>query len=452
MTLARFRLFVSSPHGEFASERRVIDEHVRSHPLLRRYCEVFLFERQPVAERSRDALDLSEVEKCDVYVGLFGQTYGRVVDGKSPTEEEFDRATTVGKKRLLFVKECDEESRDPRMRHLIRNADGDVVRAGFRDSDSLRTALSEVLVEFLSDEGVLRPRRLDEEVCTGTDLEDLERASVRKFLRHAKKATREHLGSDAETATVVRHLGLFDSGRLTNAGILLFGASPDRFFPSSGIKCVHFHGTRGVPHILSNSVIEGSIMNIIEKATEFVMSRLDLRIGGRSRSGRAFHSDEIPTEVVLEAIVNAVAHRDYASQARTQVMLFRDRVEIYNPGRLLAPLTESNLRQVHSSVVRNWGIVRALRQTRYMEEAGTGIRRMIAGCRNERLPEPKFDLTSGFRIILSRRRIEDSRHVQDRYENFPDEGREWQEKMGQALGVLRRSATGPGARRVLDSE
>ena len=450
--MSEFRLFVSSPQEEFAAERKAIDEHVENDPLLRRYCEVFLFENQPAVDRPPDAVYLSEVEKCDVYVGLFGQTYGSVVDGVSPTEREFDHATKLGKKRLIFVKEGDEESRDPRMTDLIRRAEGDVVWAKFRGSASLCAALSEAMVEFLSDEGRLRSRRLDEEVCVGAGLGDLERASVRKFLQQAKKTTREHLGSDAETATVVRHLGLFDSGQLTNAGILLFGVSPDRFFPSSGIKCVHFHGTRGVPHILSNSVIEGSIMNIIEKATEFVMSRLDLRIGGRSRSGRAFHSDEIPTEVVLEAIVNAVAHRDYASQARTQVMLFRDRVEIYNPGRLLAPLTESNLRQVHSSVVRNWGIVRALRQTRYMEEAGTGIRRMIAGCRNERLPEPKFDLTSGFRIILSRRRIEDSRHVQDRYENFPDEGREWQEKMGQALGVLRRWPNGPGARRVLDSE
>ena len=442
MALARFRLFVSSPEVEFATERKAIDEQVRSHPLLRRYCEVVLFEKQPVAELSRDAVDLSEVEQCDVYIGLFGQTYGRVVDGKSPTEEEFDRATGAGKKRLLFVKECDEESRDPRVGDFLHRVSGDVVRAEFRDPASLRAALYEALVEFLSEEGILRSGRLDENVCVGADPEDLERASVRKFLWHAKAATRAHLGSDAETAAVVRHLGLFDRGRLTNAAILLFGASPDRFLPSSGIKCVHFHGTRGGPPILSNTNIEGSIMNLIEKAMEFVMSRLDLRIGRRSGSGRAFHSYEIPKEVVLEAIVNAVAHRDYASAARAQVMLFRDRVEIYNPGRLLPPLTLSNLRKTHSSVVRNQGIVSALRQTRYMEEAGTGIKRMIEGCREESLPEPKFELTSGFVVTLSRRRIEDLRHVGKDYEHIEEKGRRWQEQMGQAFGRTRRPGNG----------
>ena len=440
--MAEFRLFVSSPQAEFATERKAIDEHVRNDPLLRRYCEVFLFEKQPASDRPPDAVYLSEVEKCEVYVGLFGQTYGRVVEGKSPTEEEFDRATAVGKKRLIFVKECDEESRDPRMTDLIRRAEGDVVRAKFTDPASLCAALSEAMVAFLSDEGKLRSRSLDEEVCVGAGLEDLERASVRKFLWHAKKATREHLGSDAETAAVVRHLGLLDSGRPTNAAILLFGASPDRFLPTPGIKCVHFHGTREEPPILANTAIEGSIMNMIEMATEFVMSRLDLRIGRRSGSGRAFHSFEIPTEVVLEAIVNAVAHRDYASQARAQVMLFRDRVEIYNPGRLLPPLTLSNLRETHSSVVRNRGLVRALRQTRYMEEAGTGIRRMIEGCREESLPEPKFELTSGFVVTLSRRRIEDLRHVGKDYEHIEEKGRRWQEQMGQAFGRTRRPGNG----------
>lgn len=451
--MAKFRLFVSSPQKEFATERAAIVEHVRNDPWLQRCCEeVFIFENQPAADRRPDAVYLSEVEKCDVYVGLFGQTYGSAVDGVSPTEKEFDHATKFKKKRLIFVKAGESASREPGMEALIRRAEEDVVRKEFRDPASLCAELSKAMVEFISDEGVLRVGRLDEGVCVGADLEDLERASVEKFLWHAKRVTREHLGSDAETLTIVRHLGLLDAGRLTNAAILLFGASPARFLPSSGIKCIHFHGTRQMPPILANTVFDGSIMDLIEKATEFVMNRLDLRIGRRSGSGRAPQSYEIPTEVVLEAIVNAVAHRDYTSEASTQVMLFRDRVEIYNPGGLLKPLTLSSLRETHPSVPRNRGIVRTLRQTRYMEEVGTGIRRMIEGCRNERLPEPKFELTSGFVVTLSRRRIEDSRKVRDRYENLPDRGREWEDRMGQALGVLPKSPGGPVAGRSLEPE
>ena len=440
--MADFRLFVSSPQEEFPEERKAIYEHLRSDPLLRRYCEVFLFENLPATDRRPDDVYLSEVEKCDVYVGLFGQTYGSVVDGVSPTEREFDHATKLGKKRLIFVKVGESASGHPRMEALIRRAEQEVVRAEFRDPESLCAALSEAMVGFLRGEGWLRSGRLDEGVCPGAGLADLERASVEKFLWQAKKATREHLGPDAETQTVVRHLGLLDAGRLTNAAILLFGASPARFLRSPGIKCVHFHGARPVPPILANTDFEGSIMDLIEKAMEFVMVRLDLRIGSRSETGRASHSYEIPKDVVLEAIVNAVAHRDYASEARAQVNVFRDRVEIYNPGRLLPPLTLSSLRETHSSAVRNRGIVNALRQTRYMEEAGTGIRRMIDGCREESLPEPKFELTSGFVVTLSRRRIEDMRHVGKDYEHIEEKGRRWQEQMGQAFGRIQRPRNG----------
>ena len=62
---------------------------------------------------------------------------------------------------------------------------------------------------------------------------------------------------------------------------------------------------------------------------------------------------EIPKEVVTEAIVNAVAHRDYTNKGSVQVMLFADRLEVWNPGRLPPPLTLDKLRVAHASVPGN---------------------------------------------------------------------------------------------------
>jgi ATP-dependent DNA helicase RecG len=64
--------------------------------------------------------------------------------------------------------------------------------------------------------------------------------------------------------------------------------------------------------------------------------------------------------VVREAIVNAVAHRDYASAASVQVSVFADRVEVWNPGMLPPPLTPERLREPHSSLPRNARICEAL--------------------------------------------------------------------------------------------
>jgi predicted HTH transcriptional regulator len=98
---------------------------------------------------------------------------------------------------------------------------------------------------------------------------------------------------------------------------------------------------------------------------------------------------------VAEAIVNAVAHRDYASHASVQVMLFADRLEVWNPGQLPPALTPEQLRLPHASIPRNPLLAEPLFLTRYIERAGTGTLDMIALCREAGLPEPEFRQDGG---------------------------------------------------------
>jgi predicted HTH transcriptional regulator len=100
---------------------------------------------------------------------------------------------------------------------------------------------------------------------------------------------------------------------------------------------------------------------------------------------------EIPKEVITEAIVNAVAHRDYTSNASIQVMLFADRFEVWNPGELPPGLTTDQLREPHASLPRNPLLADPLFLAHYAERAGTGTLDMIARCREAGLPEPTFE-------------------------------------------------------------
>ena len=88
------RLFISSVQKEFAAERAALEAYLRGDPLLRRFFEPFVFEEVPAADRRADEVYLDEVQRCDVYVGLFGHEYGfEDAEGVSPTEREFDVAT-----------------------------------------------------------------------------------------------------------------------------------------------------------------------------------------------------------------------------------------------------------------------------------------------------------------------------------------------------------------------
>ena len=103
-----------------------------------------------------------------------------------------------------------------------------------------------------------------------------------------------------------------------------------------------------------------------------------------------------------EAVVNAVAHRDYADNASVQVMLFADRLEIRNPGRLPPPLTLEKLRVAHSSVPANPLLAESLYLAEYIERMGTGTLDMIRRCADAGLPEPEFAVADGFVATIRR--------------------------------------------------
>jgi predicted HTH transcriptional regulator len=206
----------------------------------------------------------------------------------------------------------------------------------------------------------------------------------------------------------MEHLSLLDKGRPTNAAILLFGKQPQRFLITSEVKCAHFHGYEVEKTIPFYRVYNGTVFDLVEQAKDFVLSKIDFWVGTRAESTQVPTKYEIPQEVVAEAIVNAVVHRDYTSNASIQVMLFKDRLEVWNPGTLPPTLTLEKLRGPHASVPHNPLIAEPMYLTKYIERMGTGIRDMIRRCKNAGLPEPEIRLDGGCFVLTIRRKKSES--------------------------------------------
>jgi len=195
------------------------------------------------------------------------------------------------------------------------------------------------------------------------------------------------------------HLNLLDDGIPTHAAILLFGREPQRFLPTSEVKCMHFHGTEVRKPIPSYQIFKGTIFELVDQAVDFVLSKINRRVGTREHGVQAPAEYELPKDAVTEAIVNAVAHRDYTSNASVQAMLFADRMEVWNPGELPPSLTPELLRIPHPSIPRNPLLAEPLYLVRYIEKAGTGTLDMIARCREAGLPEPDFEQRAGQWVV-----------------------------------------------------
>ncbi|NLH50762.1 MAG: DUF4062 domain-containing protein [Myxococcales bacterium] len=397
---ARMKIFVSSVQNEFQEERRAIKDFVMGDALLRRYFDVFLFEDLPARDRHVDDVYLEEVERFDVYVGLLGNEYGSEDGaGVSPTEREFDQATQAGKTRLVFVKGDDEKARHKKMAKLVRRAEGQLIRRQFASTHDLNAALYASLIEYLEQKGQIRTLPFDRAACPRATLKDISADSVQAFLARARQERSYVLPEKTSADKVLAHLDLLDGKNPTHAAILLFGKNPQHFLPTAEVKCLHFHGTRVKKPIPSYQIYRGTVFRQVDDAVDFVMSKLARRVGTRAQGPAAPVEYELPKDAVAEAIVNAVAHRNYASNAGVQVMLFTDRLEVWNPGELPRTLTPERLREPHASIPRNPLIADPLFLTHYIEKAGTGTLAMIDLCRQAGLPEPDFEQRAGQFVV-----------------------------------------------------
>jgi ATP-dependent DNA helicase RecG len=403
-------IFISSVQKEFSAERQSIKEFIHNEPLLNRFFHVFLFEDLPAVDHRADEVYLDDVSNCTIYLGIFGDQYGSEdAEGISPTEREFNLATERCKYRIILVQGNDDSGKHPKMSALVRKAAGQVVRRRFTDISDLQTQVYAALVQYLSEAGLLRHKPFDESRCEGASIDDISPEKVAWFLSVAKEERKFPLREGTTPEAMLSHLNLLDGTQPTNSAVLLFGKNPQKFFPTSEIKCLSFHGKVVEKPIPSYQIYNGTIFDQVDHAADFVLSKLDRLVPPRGESPISDTGYEIPKPAIHEAIVNALAHRDYNSRAAVQVMVFVDRVEVWNPGALPPDLTPESLKAEHPSIPKNPLIAHPLYLTHYIEKAGTGTLDMITYCKEAGLPEPIFEQRgSQFVVTIGRNWLTDA--------------------------------------------
>lgn len=404
--MKRIKIFISSVQSEFAVERTSLCYYIRTDALLGKFFEPFIFEEVPANEYSTRHTYLKEVEMCDIYLGLYGNQYGyEDEEGISPTEREYDLAASLHKSRLIYIKSIKEEERHPKEAALIKKVEQDIVRKTFVDADGLRTSVYASLIRYLEEKEYIRWRPFDASHDNGATLNDLNEEKMRNFIHMARSKRNFPLPMDTAPETLLKHLDLIDDkGRLANAAILLFGNKPQKYFITSEVKCVQFYGNVVEKPMPSYQIYRGDVFELVDQATSFVMSRIDNWVGTRSTGVKADipTHPELPIDAVKEAIVNAVCHRDYTSNASVQIMLFRNRLEVWNPGTLPYGLTVQKLHEPHKSLPANPLLADPMYWNGYIEKVGTGTEDIINKCLAYGLKTPEFYQEEDFRVVIWR--------------------------------------------------
>ena len=401
----RYKLFISSVQKEFANERQMLLDYLQKDALFARFFDVFVFENISAKNQSPESVYLEEVKHSDVFLLLLGKEYGyEDVDGVSPTQKEYEAATEHNIYRLAFLKQEEDVDRHPKMNAFITQISDKVIYNSFFSYSELLSSVYSSLISFLTDKGELRIEPFDKSTNRDAIIDDISEDKIQWFIDRAKNERSFPFSNETGKEKLLTHLNLMHKGGICNAAILLFAHQPQRFFISSEIKCAHFHGVRVEKPIPFYQVYKGTLFELVDQAVNFVLSKIDFAVGTREQGHAVPTAYEIPREVIEEAIVNAVAHRDYDSTASVQVMLFADRLEISNPGALPPQLSIEQLKADHASYPRNPLIAETLYLARYIERMGTGVQDMVRRCLEYGLPEPQFFIRDGFVSVIYRKK------------------------------------------------
>lgn len=251
----------------------------------------------------------------------------------------------------------------------------------------------DTILEFLRNRQILL---FEETIEPNAKIEDIDINKVKNYLerRNQPEYLKEH--TIREFLLTKKMATLQPDIKIKSTALLFFSKDPQSHYPYSLIKLVRFDGNEPIK-VIAYEEAKGALPEIIDQANNFIKRFMtkEFKIEGLQREDIPF----IPQEAIREAIINAVAHRDYFNKNETQLSIFDDRIEITNPGGLPDGMSPNLLGKL--SVQRNPAIYQVLKDYGYMEGIGSGYSKIFRLISSAGLVKPEYiSAKEFFRIIF----------------------------------------------------
>ena len=437
----RLCVFVSSVQKELEDERLVVQHLLGTDSFLSAHCVPVLYELEPAApEKAMDGC-IGALDACQVYLLIVGSQYGSLVGTLSITHAEYRRAKQIGLPVLAFIKGDRHTKREEGTAKLLTELDADGFKyKRFGNVIELQKEVRAALVKLLHSKFSVTPTTDENEIATQTieatsafesqpierlHWRDLDQAVARRLLataenRDAQELTEQELLAAANVRGLVWSGSASDESFATAAGVVLLAKDPSAVFPQCRILADAYSATEVDGRPRDHEDIRAPAPLAIERAIEFIdrNTRHPMRVVGLNR----IRLDEYPTSGLREALVNAVAHRQYGDAGRKILLeVFPDRVVISSPGLPPAPITLASLRRgKYRPCSRNPVLAQCLSYFHRIEERGSGFRRMADQMLDHGLDRPLLGTDMGYFQVtfvgpgerLERLRVPESRlHV-----------------------------------------
>lgn len=218
-------------------------------------------------------------------------------------------------------------------------------------------------------------------------VEDLKADTFTFFKEKGIKSGRIDEGSRNDTPLqVLKNLKLVEKNYLNRAAVMLFHPDPEKFVSGAYIKIGFF---RTDSDLLFQDEIHGNLFEQVEKTVDFLLTKYTKALISYEGLTRV-ETYEYPKDALREAVLNAVAHKDYIGPYPIQISVYADKIMMWNYGRLPENWTVEDLLDKHSSQPRNPDIATAFFRSGYVESWGRGMDKMKNLCLEAKIPVPQF--------------------------------------------------------------
>ena len=248
--------------------------------------------------------------------------------------------------------------------------------------------------------------RYELKAVPGMEHDSLDMRRLENYFRDVLRRSAPGQGELSEWQQLLHNSDLLatagNSTCATVASLLLFGLNPNRRLPQAGVTAAAFPNSAKDYSMVDEERIRGPLTPVISESGELVdKGVIDRTVDFVSRNmgsiawldgARRRTKPALPLDAVREAVVNAVAHRDYAREGTDiEVSLYVDRLEVISPGRLPNGVTVEKMREGVVRVARNELVKEILRDYRYIEHQGMGVRsRIIESMRRHNATEAEL--------------------------------------------------------------
>ena len=226
-------------------------------------------------------------------------------------------------------------------------------------------------------------------------VENLNQEYIRGMLRLGVEKNRISEASLTEPIEdILAKLELLKDGKPTNAAAMLF-AKDTSHYHQFRVRLARFRGT-DKNEFIDNQQASGNFLQLLDAGMSFFFKHLSLS-GKITNKLQREEELEIPAGALREAYINALCHCMWERDNVTiGIAIYDDRVEIENPGIFKDPINPESIKGVHPSIPYNPTIAEVLFRSGYLENWGSGAKRIIDLCKEHGVPEPTWTDNHGF--------------------------------------------------------